>query len=102
MYLRLEGIIGIKLLLALMWYGTPREIEHAGHLQLLPIKLLCTLSKYVYDGIMSVLAKNHVASKCLATSHCHSSVSVSDVLGTTALEATRRVYQTKMHGAKNV
>lgn len=35
----------------------------------MPIKLLCTLSEYLYDTPISVLAKCHVAAKCLATPH---------------------------------
>lgn len=38
----------------------------------------------------------------MPTSHCHDSVSGSDVLGTTALEATKRMHQIKMHGATSV
>lgn len=38
----------------------------------------------------------------MPTSHGHHSVSVSDVLGITALEATKRMYLIKMHGAMNV
>lgn len=56
----------------------------------MPIKLLCTLSEYLKDAPISVLAKRHVASKCLATSRCHDSVSLSDVLDTTALEAIEK------------
>lgn len=88
----------------LTWYGTSKEIQHTGHFKLVPIKLLCTLSKYFHDAVISALAKakHHIASKCLATSCCHDPAFVSDVLGIIVLEAAKRMYQIKMSGAENV
>lgn len=78
-------MVGHKVFIAARLEQHTKKIQHAGHLKLVPIKLLRTLPGYLCDALISVLAKRHHVAAVR-----HDYASVSDVLDATTLEATKK------------